>query len=354
MKRFTAALSVLLTIFLSACGTVTNTSEQSSQANSNSNSSDEMHDNTVKSNGTLTEQERQEPPSSALLTVSADEVDENMVYEYHDVVYDTLSEAQTLDLYIPTEGSGPFPLVFFIHGGGWYSGDKADFQQNAWLKLREEGYAVASINYRLSGEAAHPAGIIDCKTALRYLKAHAEEYRIDADHIAVSGDSSGGHYALMLALTAENPEYEDKSRGNADQNSSVNCAVVWYPATDLAETMRTVQSGEYTGFGANFAWENIERYVGKTITDVNDSALINASPVNYISADMPPILLQHGNADTICPMDQSQRFYNAAVRAVGENGVYFDIIDGATHGDSAFETTENMKRIKAFLDEKLK
>lgn len=102
------------------------------------------------------------------------------VREYHDVVYDTLSRAQKLDLYLPENGKGPFPLIFFIHGEGWFTGDKADGQESAWVTLREKGYAVASVNYRLSSEAPHPAGIIDCKTALRYLKAHAEEYGIDA------------------------------------------------------------------------------------------------------------------------------------------------------------------------------
>lgn len=166
--------------------------------------------------------------------------------EYKDVVYDTLLEAQKFDLYLPKEGEGPFPLIFFIHGGGWFSGDKTDGQESAWITLRDKGYAVASINYRLSGEAPHPAGIIDCKTALRYLKAHADEYHIDTQRIAVSGDSSGGHYALMVALTAGNPDFEDLTRGNPEQTSDVACAVVWYPATDLAETMRTVQDGEYT------------------------------------------------------------------------------------------------------------
>ena len=240
--------------------------------------------------------------------------------EYKDVVYDTLSEAQKFDLYLPKEGEGPFPLVFFIHGGGWFSGDKTDGQESAWITLRDKGYAVASINYRLSGEAPHPAGIIDCKTALRYLKAHADEYHIDTQRIAVSGDSSGGHYALMVALTAGNPDFEDLTRGNPEQTSDVACAVVWYPATDLAETMRTVQDGEYTGFGADFAWSNIERYVGKKIGDVNDEALKAASPIQYITEDIPPVLLQHGNADTICPISQSERLYRAIIETAGRRG----------------------------------
>lgn len=269
---------------------------------------------------------------------------------YTDVVYDTLSDSQTLDLYLPETGTGPFPLIVFIHGGGWYSGDKADGQEDAFVALREQGYAVASINYRLSGEAAHPAGLIDCKTAIRFLKANAGQYWLDPERFAVGGDSSGGHYALMVALTSGNPEFEDLTRGYSAENTDVRCAVVWYPATDLAETMRTVQDGEYTGFGANFAWANIERYVGKTIQDVGDECLVLASPINYISEGMPPILLQHGNADTICPMDQSQRFYRAAVSVAGEDRVSLTILDGAEHGDSAFETAENMETVKDFLD----
>ena len=269
--------------------------------------------------------------------------------EYRDVAYDTLAEVQKFDLYLPETGDGPFPLVMFIHGGGWFSGDKTDGQERAWVTLREQGYAVASLNYRLSGEAPHPAGIIDCKTALRYLKAHADEYHIDAERIAVSGDSSGGHYALMVALTAENPDFEDLTRGNPEQTSDVACAVVWYPATDLSETMRTVRDGEYTGFGADFAWSNIERYAGKTIEDVNDNVLVSASPIQYVTEDMPPVLLQHGNADTICPIDQSRRLYQKIIEIAREEKAAFDILEGAEHGDADFETDANMERIAAFL-----
>lgn len=274
------------------------------------------------------------------VTDSADEnkqqkQEQGMEKEYFDISYDTQSDSQKLDLYLPETGPGPFPLVVFIHGGGWFSGDKADGQERAWVTLRSNGYAVASLNYRLSGEAAHPAGLDDCRTAVRWLKEHADEYRIDARHIAVSGDSSGGHYALMEAL----------------QDSGISCAVVWYPATDLSETMRTVQNGEYTGFGADFAWSNIESYVGKKIQDTDDPCLADASPVNYISKDMPPVLLQHGDADTICPVSQSRRFYQKALDAAGEDKVFLDIIKGAEHGDSAFETKENMERIQKFLDQ---
>lgn len=273
--------------------------------------------------------------------------------EYYNLSYDTLSKSQKLDLYLPKTGTGPFPLIVFIHGGGWYSGDKKDGQEAAWVTLRSQGYAVASLNYRLSGESPHPAGIIDCKTAVRYLKANASRFKIDKKRIAVAGDSSGGHYALMLALTKGNRNFEDLSRGYSKQNSDVNCAVAWYPATDLAETMRTVQDGEYTGFGAEFAWDNIEGYVGRRIKDVADQCLVEASPITYITKNMPPVLLQHGDIDDICPIDQSRRFYQKAVKIVGKNKVSFDIIKNADHGDSKFDTKKNMKHIRKFLDKKL-
>ena len=223
----------------------------------------------------------------------------------------------------------------------------ADIQNSG---VMEQEYAVvASINYRLSGEAPHLAGIIDCKTALRYLKAHAAEYHIDTEKIAVAGDSSGGHYALMVALSAGNPDFEDLTRGNPEQASDVACAVVWYPATDLSETMRTVRDGEYTGFGADFAWSNIERYAGKKIEDVNDDVLVSASPMQYVTEDMPPILLQHGNADTICPIDQSRRLYQKIIETAREEKAAFDILEGAEHGDADFETDANMEQIAAFL-----
>lgn len=98
---------------------------------------------------------------------------------------------------------------------------------------------------------------------------------------------------------------------------------------------------------------NIERYVGKNITDTSDNTLISASPVSYINKDMPPILLQHGNIDTICPIDQSERFYRLALKT-GNDKVFFDTIKNAEHGDKKFETEENMERIVNFLDEYLK
>lgn len=274
--------------------------------------------------------------------------------EFRDVAYDTYSEAQKLDLYLPETGEGPFPLVVFIHGGGWFGGDKADGQEAAWVTLRSQGYAVASINYRLSGEASHPAGLLDCKTAIRYLKANEDRYHIDAGRVAVAGDSAGGHYALMVALTEGNSEFEDVTDSYPEEDASVCCAVVWYPMTDLAAAWQLMQSGIYAMLGDESAWSGLEDFIGEDIANVTQEKLAAASPINYISERMSPILLQHGSADTICPVEQSHSFYREAVQAAGEESVQLDIMEGAEHGDPVFETPENMERVGKFLDKYMK
>lgn len=274
--------------------------------------------------------------------------------EFRDVVYDTHSEAQKLDLYLPETGEGPFPLVVFIHGGAWFGGDKADGQEAAWVTLRSQGYAVASINYRLSGEAAHPAGILDCKTAIRYLRANAEQYHLDEEHIAVAGDSAGGHYALMTALTEDYPDFLDLSGSYAQEDSGVCCVVAWYPMTDLETAWQMVQAGIYMGLGDDVVWSSLEDFIGEDIANVTQEKLSTASPIRYISEEMVPVLLQHGSADTICPVEQSRSFYREAAQVAGEESVQLDIMEGAEHGDPVFETPENMERIGKFLDKYMK
>lgn len=269
--------------------------------------------------------------------------------EFKDVTYDTFSEAQKLDLYLPETGEGPFPLVVFIHGGGWFGGDKADGQEAAWVTLRSQGYAVASINYRLAAEASYPAGVLDCKTAIRFLKANKDRYHIDSDRVAVTGDSAGGHYALLTALTEENSNFQDAEGSYPEQDSSVRCVVVWYPMTDLTAAWQMVQAGIYAGLGDNAAWSSLKDFIGEDIGNITQEKLAEASPISYISERMAPVLLQHGSADTICPADQSRSFYREAVRSAGEEKVQLDIMEGAVHGDPVFETTENMERVRGFL-----
>lgn len=271
----------------------------------------------------------------------------------YDLAYGSMSEAQKLDLYLP-EGSGPFPLLVFIHGGGWFSGDKQDTQEKPWLKLLSHGYAVASVNYRLSGDAPHPAGIQDCKAAIRYLRAHAGDFQIDPERIGVSGGSSGAHYALMVATTLGIPEFDDLSIGYPDISSEVKCCVSWYGGLDLPLIIKDAMGEGWNNSGAQFAIDNCSRYLGKRITSPDDPALEEASPIHYISPGMPPVLLQHGTNDQLAPYNQSVRFYEKAVTIVQPERIEIDLLDGLSHADMRFGTDENMERVSAFLDKYLK
>ena len=133
------------------------------------------------------------------------EFDRSGVKNCHmDIQYGTLPE-QILDLYLPETGDGPFPTMVYVHGGGWSMGTKTEGFLGGAIGLLEKGYAVISINYRLVPKTRFPEFIFDSKTAVRWARAHAEEYKLDPSRFAMAGDSAGGHIALMMGFTAGRP-----------------------------------------------------------------------------------------------------------------------------------------------------
>jgi len=138
-------------------------------------------------------------------------------------------ERNRLDLYLPEKAEGRLPLVVWIHGGGWQGGNKENCPA---VPFATRGYAVASINYRLSQHAVFPAQIEDCKAAIRWLRANAAKYHFDADHIGVWGESAGGHLVALLGTTGGVKDLEG-SGGNLDQSSRVQCVVDWFGPTDF-------------------------------------------------------------------------------------------------------------------------
>lgn len=282
--------------------------------------------------------------------------------KFLDLPYAEDSAYQKLDLYLPDEGDGPFPLVMFIHGGGWRRGDKRDTQMQGFLKLLKQGYAVASINWRLSFEAVFPACLYDCKAAVRYLRANAEKLHIDPTRIAAAGGSAGAHLALLLATTGGNSEMEDLSMGNREQDSSVQCVISWFAATDLVNLYDQVLANEKEGIinisDNSFALDDPEApsslILGGPLNELKLGQIRDASPIYSIHDQMPPILLQHGKVDFIVPRQQSVTFYEKAVAAVGKDKVELTIIDTALHMDPQFETDENMARVDAFLSKHLR
>lgn len=270
-----------------------------------------------------------------------------------DIPYANLSPAQKLDIYLPDEGDGQFPVLLIIHGGAFAIGHKREIHLEAWLQALERGYAVVSVDYRLSGEACFPAGIQDVKAAIRWLRAHSGEYHLDGRRIAAVGASSGANYASMICLTANKPEFEDASLGNAHLPSFVQAGVSWFGPTDFLKMDEQLAESGFGPCDHSLADSPESRYIGAKITDAPEKVRL-ANPITYIHADMPPLLLQHGRQDHLVPVQQSILFAQALASAGLMERFEFDILEKADHADPLFETPENMERVFMFLDQHLK
>jgi acetyl esterase/lipase len=256
------------------------------------------------------------------------------------------NESLKLDLYVP-EGLGPFPLIIWVHGGGWTSGNKDLSPNGPQVRQATRGYAVASINYRLSHQAKFPAQIEDCKAAVRWLRAHAGEYNFDPTRIAAWGSSAGGHLAALMGTSGDVSGLEG-SEGNLSYSSRVNAVVDWSGPTDLLK-----MSADSLPFPCNvidhdspFSPESL--LIGCAIQTCPDKTE-KANPIRYVSPDDPPFLIMHGARDCLVGPPQSQRIRDA-LAAVGVE-VSLKFIAGAGHGGSQFDDAENRKLVEDFLDQ---
>lgn len=274
--------------------------------------------------------------------------------KYMDVAYYTDSQSQKMDIYIPNEGQGPFPLIVYIHGGAFKGGDKGDFQVQPYFQAVKKGYAVASINYRLSGEAIFPAAVRDCKAAIRFLKAHAAEYSVDPDRIAAAGGSAGANLTCMICASAGRPELEDLNMGNAGFDSSVQCGVSWFAPTDFLLMEKQLAESGFLSDGHDDSDSPESEYMGGHITEMDPEYVEKGNPMTYVTSSISPLLLQHGRKDHSVPYQQSAMLAEKIREAAGGEKVIFEILEDADHGDPLFETSENMERVISFLDKHLK
>jgi acetyl esterase/lipase len=237
-----------------------------------------------------------------------------------DLVYATAGKRELkLDLYLPHDAPRPLPLIVWIYGGGWLTGDK-DPCLIARFALR--GYAIASIEYRLSGEAIWPAQIHDCKAAVRWLRAHAAERGIDPERIGVWGASAGGHLACLLG-TAQDPALEG-AEGETAAASRVACVCAFFPATDLVALDRDPDQDGRIRYA-------MKKLLDGPVAERLDAAR-QASPVTYVDAGDPPTLLIHGDADSVIPIAQS-RLLADRLRAAGV-ACELREIHGVGHGNA--------------------
>jgi acetyl esterase/lipase len=270
-----------------------------------------------------------------------------------DLAYADRSPSQKLDLYLPDEGDGPFPVIVSLHGGAFMGCDKADLQILPMLRGLKKGYAVAGVNYRLSGEAYFPALVQDVKAAVRWLRAHTSDHLLDGSWIAAWGGSAGGFLALMLGTSAGVSELDDPSLGNAEQPSDVQAVVAWYAPADFLAMDRQLEAAGLPSLESqahNGAQSPESLLLGARITEIPERVRA-ANPATYVRAGAPPFLLQHGTRDPVVPAQQSVDMA-ARLRAVlGPERVALELIEGAEHADPRFETRENVSRVLHFLDQ---
>lgn len=203
--------------------------------------------------------------------------------------------SEKLDLYepaAPASASVSRPALVWIHGGGWTGGTKNEARaKEICTLLAAAGYVAVSIDYRL-GEGAWPQNLLDCKNAVRWLRANAERYHVDPRRIAVAGGSAGGHLALMVAFTAGETSLEPVAP-HPHQTSDVRCVLNLYGVTNLLSRQKTDAKGNPTGELIPAA--AVRAFSAK---DPSDPILRLASPVTHVTRRAPPVLILHGKADT--------------------------------------------------------
>jgi acetyl esterase/lipase len=241
---------------------------------------------------------------------------------------------QKLDLYVPESGEDPLPLIVWIHGGAWRQGSKEYCPPLPWV---EKGYVIASINYRLCQHAQFPAQIEDCKSAVRWLRAHAQMYKIDPERIVAWGDSAGGHLASLLGTAGDIPDWE---QGYPIGSSRVQVVIDWYGRADLA----------CVSTDPAYADSPIAMLLGGSGPEVKDQAE-DASPIHYVSKNDPAFLIMHGDKDGVVPVEQSMAF-TSALKEAGVK-VKLVILRGAGHGGEEFLAPEQIRAIDTFLQEQL-
>src|SRR4051794_17768054 len=217
-----------------------------------------------------------------------------------DVVYKHVNGRDLrLDIYSPKSITHPLPVVLWIFGNRWSRGSK---NHPPPLDLMSQGYSVVSIDYRLSGEAAFPAAINDCKAAVRWIRANAVGYHFDPDHIGAWGHSAGGHLAALLGTSGGVAELEGGG-DNLNFSSRVQAVCDMSGPSDIVQFYEAV-SNSNEGM-ASIAKSSIEQFLGGSV-EQNRAKAIAASPTTYVSKGDPPFLIIHGKNDKTIPVSQSE------------------------------------------------
>jgi len=235
-----------------------------------------------------------------------------------------------MDVYLPSKSKGLSPVVINIHGGGWNHGEKES--QTGFSTFFKKGFAVANIEYRLTGQATAPAAVEDTRCALIYLIKNAKALNIDINKIVIMGGSSGGHLALMGGLLENDHRFDTNCPGI--ENIKVAAIIDKYGITDVWDW----------GYGNNITSKSATRWLGDKANDKKFAASV--SPITYVNKNSPPTFIVHGDADPTVPYQQSFELHKKLL-AVGVK-TEFITVKGGLHGK--FEKEKNSEVNKAMME----
>lgn len=242
-----------------------------------------------------------------------------------------------LDLYLPAGEVKP-PLIAWVHGGAWRAGSKADMPLKG---LVAQGFAVASLEYRLSTVAPFPAQAHDLKAAIRFLRARAGDYGVDGRHIAIAGSSAGGHLAALVGVSNGVPELEGAIGEHRTTSSDVQAIVSFYGASNLQSIL-----AQSTPHGLGVREPALRLLLGGLPEEKPELARL-ASPVAHVRAGSPPLLLIHGDADPQMPFAQARELQQVYERA--KRQVALEVIAGGRHGGPEFYDEKRLALVAQFL-----
>lgn len=259
-----------------------------------------------------------------------------------DIEYARIGDlALKLDLHIPTAPNPP--IIVYVHGGAWRAGSKSDVPI---VKLLNHGFAIASVDYRLSTQAPFPAQIHDIKAAIRFLRAKADRWKIDAKRIAIIGSSAGGHLAALTGLSNAHAKLEGAVGRYLDQSSHVDAIVSFYGASNLQSIL-----GQSTEFGLGVRVPALKLLLGDLPEQVPALAKL-ASPISHLDAKDPPLLMIHGDADPQMPLAQSEELQKACETKKIVSRLI--VLPGAKHGGDEFYDREHLLLVAEFIRQHLR
>lgn len=272
---------------------------------------------------------------------------------YKDLAYADLNSNEKIDLLLPEENDGPFPVILWLHGGGCVKGHRLQATVDGEFlggvfKALSQGYAIAAVGYSFVQQQPWPRAVIDVKKAIRFLKKNADCYDIDPSRMILWGESAGAQLAQLTAATWDKRIFDEPDVAYLEQDCSVCGLVSLFGLSNLSNFPEQFKKAGVVPL-CDPADLPLQLLLGFHPSDNPEKALAN-SAVHYISESFPRTLLQHGKNDLLVPYCQSVELYEEIVRVCGEGHAVLELLENEGHATAGFHTDENINHILDFLD----